>query len=643
MRILVNLALVLVLGLLAAPGVAAQPPSPQPPGVQSPGLEEFLRPPKYESLTISPRGDYFAARVPMDERTVLVAVRRDGMEVTATLDPGDEGFVESEFWVSDERLFASVSKRFGTLAQPYSLGLLYSMKVDGSGRRRFYGNVIDTLERDPRHVLVSDCRKVVGDDCLTRVRKVSIDGRGQRETIIEAPVPNAYFLADRHGRVRFSWSFDDSDRQQAFLLRGQEWTLINDEAHSGIEVIPVGTGFDGRYGFLWSERRSGPDVIERIDLESGERVVVASDPQSDPQALTWSFDGHEPIGAVYGGARPRTRFFNPDHPHAKLTEELEKAFPDAWARVTSASRDGRTVVVLVSSDVEPGRYHLLDTVSGEIKLLARRRPWLKSSQLSPMRPVTFQARDGLQLHGWLTTPGAGQRPWPLVVMPHGGPYGVYDRWGYDPEVQLLAAHGYAVLQVNFRGSGGRGRQFVERGYRQWGKAMQDDLTDATRWAIAEAGIDPERICMWGASYGGYAALMGAVRAPDLYQCVIGMAGPYHLPTLQAWGDVQRSDWGQAFLAKAVGEDRGELLEASPTTHVEDIEAEIMLVQGMRDRRVSPEHVRAMRRALRDAGKPFEGYFPSEETHGFHGAKTRHEYYRRVLDFLDRNIGSPGDG
>lgn len=614
---------------LSCAAVAAQPPS----------LKDFLRPPRYESLTISPRGDYFAARVPMDERTVLVVVRRKDMEITATLDPGKEGFVESEVWVSDTLLFASVSKRFGTLEQPYRLGALYSMDVDGDNRHSFYGNLIDVLDSDPDHVLVSDCRKVVAGNCESRVRKVRNDGRGNRETVVDAPVPNARFLTDRTGRVRFSWSFDDADRQQLFLRRDGGWVPINDEAETGIEAVPVGTSYDGKFGFLWSERRDGPDVIERIELESGDRVVVASDPAFDPQALTWSFDGHEPIGAVYGGAHPRTRFFDPDHPHAKLTAQLEAAFPEEWARVTSSSRDGRTAVVTISSDTAPARYHLLDITTGDMKLLARSRPWLRAAQMSPVRPVRFRARDGLELHGWLTTPRRGQSPWALVVMPHGGPFGVSDGWLYDPEVQMLAARGYAVVQVNFRGSGGRGRAFVERGYRQWGRAMQDDVTDATRWAISEADVDPKRICIWGASYGGYAALMGAVREPDLYRCAIGMAGPYHLPTLHAWGDVHRSDWGEAYLERTVGDDRAELLKLSPTTHVDKIQANIMLVQGMRDERVSPEHVRAMKRALEEVGKPYEGFFPSEETHGFYGRENRREYYRRVLDFLDRNIGA----
>lgn len=167
--------------------------------------------------------------------------------------------------------------------------------------------------------------------------------------------------------------------------------------------------------------------------------------------------------------------------------------------------------------------------------------------------------------------------------------------------------------------------------------MIDDLNDATRWAIADAGVDAARICLWGASYGGYAAVMAAAREPDLYRCAVGFAGPYDLPTMHRWGDVQRSRWGRAYLDRTLGDDMAELRRQSPTAHADKIKADLMLVQGMRDERVSPEHLRMMKRALEEAGKPYEGYFPSQETHGFFGEKSKRQYYERVLGFLDKHL------
>jgi dipeptidyl aminopeptidase/acylaminoacyl peptidase len=357
--------------------------------------------------------------------------------------------------------------------------------------------------------------------------------------------------------------------------------------------------------------------------------------------VIWSFDGSEPIGAAFGAGVPQIRFFDGTHPHAVLLRELQDAFPGEIARVTSASRDGRTALVTVTSDREPGRFYVLDTASGDLKLLARSRPWLDRESLSETRPVSLQARDGVTLHGYLTLPrSAGGAAAPLVLFPHGGPFGVEDTWGFHEETQMLAARGYAVLRVNFRGSGGRGRDFMERGYRQWGGAMQDDLTDATRWAASQAGVDGARICAWGESYGGYAALMGAIREPELYRCVIGMAGPYDLPTMYRWGDTQRSTWGKGFLETTLGTDQTALLAHSPSRLADRLKAAVMIVQGGRDPRVSPQHAREMKAAMEAAGKPFEGYFPPNETHGFFADKSRREYYARVLDFLDRHLRSP---
>ncbi|BDU17399.1 alpha/beta hydrolase family protein [Lysobacter auxotrophicus] len=612
---------------------------------QAPTLEEFLRKPEFESMTLSPGGDYLAARIPFEDRTLLTILRVSDMKVTAKLDPGRDGFIDSEQWISSTRVLASASMKFGTMAQPYQLPNLHPLDVDGTSGAAFGAYLIDPLPDDPDFVLTAYCYKVLKNECWIRARKMRKTGVGKREDLVDAPVPDASFLADRIGTIRFSWASDNDDRQQVFLLRDGKWESINDENVSGVEITPIGTSFDRRFGFLRSERKQGPDVIERIDLATAERTVVASDANASPQALVWSFDGHEPIGAVYGGVQPQVRFFDEKHPHAALARDLIANFPGEFARVTSASRDGRRAVVTVTSPVEPPRFYLLDTVSGDLKLLARSRPWLSKRAMRPVQAFEFKARDGLTLHGWLNVP-AGNGPHPLVVMPHGGPFEISDSWAFADDVQMLATRGYAVLRLNFRGSGGRGRDFVEAGHRQWGRAMQDDLTDATRWAIEHAGVDASRICIWGESYGGYAALMGAVREPALYRCVVGMAGPYDLPTMFRWGDTHRSKWGRTYLTRALGDDMARLREDSPTAHADKIRAQVMLVQGMRDYRVSPEHLHAMRRSLDQAGVKYEGYFPSDETHGFYDDKSRLKYYDNVLRFLDRNLApvrSAGSG
>jgi dipeptidyl aminopeptidase/acylaminoacyl peptidase len=260
--------------------------------------------------------------------------------------------------------------------------------------------------------------------------------------------------------------------------------------------------------------------------------------------------------------------------------------------------------------------------------------------MARMEPVTLRARDGLALHGYLTWPAgkeAAQRL-PLVVYLHGGPYGVRDSWGFDAEVQLLASRGYAVLQLNFRGSGGYGVPFMQAGFRQWGAAMQDDVSDATRWAITQGIADPGSICIFGASYGGYAALEGAVRDPDLYKCAIGYVGIYDLRLMYARGDIPQSIFGENYLKMVLGENENELYDRSPIAHVDRLKATVMLIVGGADERVPPVQGERLHEVLLARKIEHEWLYQRTEGHGFYAEAHLVDMYEKLLALLDRQIG-----
>lgn len=318
---------------------------------------------------------------------------------------------------------------------------------------------------------------------------------------------------------------------------------------------------------------------------------------------------------------------------------LEWAFPDAVVSVRSSTRDGRLRVVLVESDVDPGTFYLFDTRARHAEMIVARDEQIDPRAMSKMMPIELKARDGLALHGFLTLPaGAGDRNLPMVVLPHGGPFGVFDAWGYNQEVQLLASAGYAVLQVNFRGSGNYGRTFRQAGARQWGGTMQDDVTDATRWAIQQGYADPGRICIYGASYGAYAALMGMVREPDLYRCAIGYVGVYDLPQLVR----ENSRDGRStatWLREWIGDNTDALARVSPVNRANEIRVPVMLAAGGQDFVAPVSHTRRMEAALERAGVPVEALYYPQEGHGFYEVGHRRGFYTRLLRFLDRHIGS----
>ncbi len=256
-----------------------------------------------------------------------------------------------------------------------------------------------------------------------------------------------------------------------------------------------------------------------------------------------------------------------------------------------------------------------------------------------MQPVTIKARDGVVLHGYLTKPAApAGKKLPLIVLPHGGPHGVHDTWGWDREVQYLAYHGYAVLQVNYRGSNGYGQKFQDLGYRNWGTTMQDDLADSVQWAEQQQNIDPARVCTYGASYGGYAALENVIRYPALYKCAIGYVGVYDL-TLQAkYSDTRRSASGRNYLDIVLGDDKQELEKYSPAYNADKIQVPVFIAYGGKDQRVVPENAKELMAAMDKIGKHYDSMFEPYEAHGFIKPEHKYELYTRILQFLDANIG-----
>jgi dipeptidyl aminopeptidase/acylaminoacyl peptidase len=290
----------------------------------------------------------------------------------------------------------------------------------------------------------------------------------------------------------------------------------------------------------------------------------------------------------------------------------------------------------VYADREPGGYYVMNLATRQVAPMMFRADWLDPNRLGQTRDLTFKARDGRTIPVLLTLPpGSDGKNLPMVVHPHGGPFGVIDNWAYDPTVQVMASHGYAVLQVNFRGSGGYGREHETSGYKQWGLAMQDDLTDATRWAIAEGYAARDRICIFGASYGGYAALMGVAKEPDLYRCAIGQVGVYDMGKFK-FDDAMRGDFFRRYHEEATND--GDLGPISPARLAAQIKVPVFLSTGKEDPRVPYEHTEIMEAALKKAGVPVESQYFKTEGHGIYKLENRRDFYARLLSFLHKHIG-----
>lgn len=373
-------------------------------------------------------------------------------------------------------------------------------------------------------------------------------------------------------------------------------------------------------------------------LRTGTRVgEVFVPPEGEIVDLRVSRDQKQLLGVEYEADKTHVHWF--DAELAALQASLEKTFPGQAVSIGDMSDDRKRILISVFSDTEPGIYFLLDRARSQPKLmsLGSARPQISSKDLAPMTPVHFPARDGLQLQGYLTKPKNATGTLPLVLLPHGGPYGIRDSWGYDAEVQFLANRGYAVLQVNYRGSGGFGRKYLEAGRLEWGRKMQDDLTDAVRWAINQGVADPARVAIYGASYGGYAAMAGVAFTPELYRCAVNYVGAVELTYLGRRDQGGDPTANETFYEIWIHPDMAELEKRSPVNSVSAIRVPTLHAYGENDPRVDFRHWKKLRAELDKHRKPYEVFNQADEGHGFTAAPARIKFYLRLEEFLAKNL------
>lgn len=610
-------------------------------------IGDFWKQAEFVNIQISPDGKHFGAIVPDEETRALVIFTRGERKITGVARFTDSRQVASFQWVAPDRVAFTMSERQGRLVAPRGRGEVLFMDIAGKDRASYGGGrrgavLTSTLRDDDDYVVVTDYvpsqRNEGGEQILYR-----INAKNARSTRLAfSPVPSSSFLVTREGEARVA-SGSQGYAQSEVWYRGdkdKEWRKIFAEKDSGRTMDPWFMDTDGIHFFAQVSEKTGPDGLYRVDPD-GKMELVARDEVSNPSGSVRDMVDGELLAVEFRSTVPKRQYLKPDHPDAKVLKRLENSFPGQWVSLVNATYDGKVMVFLVSSDRNPGEFFLYDRDSGKATYLASVQQWIDPEMMSPMKAIQYTARDGRTIHGWLTTPkDSDGKNLPLIVNPHGGPFGPVDTWGYQPEVQLFASRGYAVLQPNFRGSGGFGSEFTEAGYREWGGTMQDDLTDATNWAIEQGIADQNRICISGGSYGAYAALMGVVKEPDLYRCAMGFVGVYDMTVMDSRGDVSESDSGQAFLTDVLGNDDSALALVSPNKQASKIKAGVFLAAGKEDRRAPPVHTERMYDALEAAGKtPDEKIIQTGEGHGYYRAENNVNLYTKMLAFFDKYIGS----
>jgi dipeptidyl aminopeptidase/acylaminoacyl peptidase len=375
------------------------------------------------------------------------------------------------------------------------------------------------------------------------------------------------------------------------------------------------------------------DIITKKELEK-----IFEHPEVDVTNLMSSRKRKVITGVSFNTEKVHYHFF--DKQREMLQRDLEKRLPGYEVRVAGFNKQEDRCLVRTFSDRSLGAYYFYDMKTKDFRKLADVSPWLKESDLAEMKPISYQSRDGLTIHGYLTVPkGVQPKNLPVVVNPHGGPW-YRDSWGFNPEVQFLANRGYAVLQVNFRGSTGYGRKFWEASFKQWGKTMQNDVTDGVQWLIKQGTADPKRIGIYGGSYGGYTTLAGLTFTPDLYACGVDYVGVANLFTFMK----SIPPYWKPFLDMLYGmvghpEKEQDLLRAaSPVFHVNKIKAPLLIAQGANDPRVNKNESDQMVEALKKKGIDVPYMVKDNEGHGFSNEENRFDFYRAMEEFLGKHLG-----
>ena len=600
-------------------------------------LEHFIQPNDFDMLRISPDGRHYAASVPYGDRTALVVLRASDLKQTAFVTFERNAHVTGFVWANPRQILYSISMQDGTLAAPRDTGFLYRVNADGSDaipvNRKLRMSLVDELRDDDDHILVTIQGYLSTDLVRANLQTGELDYSAARN-----PFLRGIFHTDNAGDFRLATGYWNNELTPRLYLKksSRDWHHVNIQARTGEGISVLGFSADNRLAYLAVERDTESMRIESLDTQTYERKSVVGAQRVDPyQVLRSPVDGGVVAARFLDGRSTVVPMVPGDRFAVELTK-LQRTFPDAHVVPTSYTRDGGKAIYLVSSDVNSGDFYLMDHEAGKARMIASRNLRHDPERMSPMQPFRFRARDGEELEGFLTRPvSAAGNSAPLVVMPHGGPKGVFDSWGFDRDVQILASRGYAVLQVNFRGSGNYGRRFRELGNGEWGGKMQDDVTDATHWALAQGVTEKGRICIYGASYGAYSALMGLLREPGLYSCGIGNLGVYDLPRIYR-EDAWHTLYSREYIDVMFGDmDRKQM---SPVNRADDVHAPVLLGAGELDTTAPLTHTRDMQRALEKAGKPVEVVIYPGESHGYALAKNELDWQRRVLALLDRTIG-----
>jgi dipeptidyl aminopeptidase/acylaminoacyl peptidase len=549
---------------------------------------------------ISPDGTYLSFLAPYHNRlNIFVQKRGTGKatRITSVIDRDIRNYV----WKNNNQLVYFRATNGDENAHLFSVDRQGQIVRDLTPFAGVRIKLADELKDDNQEMLIGMNKRDKKVFDIYRINVIS----GDMKMVLQNPGNIVDVLADHTGNVRVAIATEGTYR--SVLYRDTESVPFKKLLTTNFkdDFSPVLFSFDNKFLYALSNVNRDKKALVAYDPQNmKETAVLFEHSEFDAGGLSHSRKRKVVTAASYTSWK-KERFFLDDQ-FQKMVERLEKMLSGYEVIIADHTKNEDLFIVRTYSDRSLGAYYLYDTTNNTLTKLADISPWLPEDKLAPMKPITYTSRDGLTIHGYLTVPnGVTPKNISVVVNPHGGPW-ARDSWGYNPEVQFLANRGYAVFQVNFRGSTGYGKNFWQRSFKQWGKTMQDDVSDGVAWLIEQDIADPKRIAIYGGSYGGYATLAGLAFTPDLYACGVDYVGVSNLftflKTIPAYWKLEL----EILYAQVSNPEKDKKLfeEESPVFHVDKIKAPLFIAQGRNDPRVNINESDQMVAALKNVVSPF---------------------------------------
>ncbi|MCL1123571.1 S9 family peptidase [Shewanella surugensis] len=611
----------------------------------------FSRSSEFTQVQISPAGQYISAIQLFEGKRLLIILDSTTKKLLHVVNFPGKAQVGDYSWANNERLIVQKQYLKGWSIEPLYYGELYAVNADGSNDEYIFGYkdsssirgtayLLDPLLNEKRYALIEVIPWSSGSgkrSYSSVVYRVDIYNGSLRKRA-KSPIPYPVYLTDNNGQLRFVSGSKDHINSSLFYRQEGEWINTDKFKFNLQNMKPIAFSQNKDEVYVYGQKNGQTHGIYLLNIKTGQKQKISQDSTVDPNNV-WINSNNKKLYAVeYEKGYPEYEFIDKNDTYAKHLKLLLTSLVGHQIHLISQTRDADKLLILAFNNRNPGDYYLFDTKKTKLSLLFSRNKWLDPNKMADVKPISFTARDGKTIHGYLTLPyGIDAKNLPLVVNPHGGPHGLRDYWRFVPQNQLLASQGMAVLQVNFRGSGGYGQAFEELGYQKWGTDIQYDIIDGTKDLITQGIVDKNRICIVGGSFGGYSALQSSIIEPDLFQCAIGMHGIYDLAMMFDEGSISDKYAGQAYLKAALGNDMNQLKAMSPTHHVSKLKAKLLLIHGEEDTRAPIEQFEALEAALKKQHYPYESLLLDDEGHGFYKDEHQAQAYRKMLSFLKTNL------